>query len=129
LEQLLNMLRDYGIFVHTDGVIGKNIGGAKVTQKTTNNPAPFGWSHLEVGNRARRIPHLEERAAALLGVYLAAACFIVAAYPETRHCMLRVTGSVGAGMLPLYLFARFSMRALVVLATTLAAAIPWLLIH
>ncbi len=100
-----------------------------MTQKTSKRANSLGESN---GNMPRELrqppaPNLEERAAVLLGAYLAAAGFALTAYPETRHCMLRLTESVGAGAIPVYLFVRFgSAKALVVLATVLAVIIPWL---
>jgi hypothetical protein len=79
-------------------------------------------------HRRPQIPNLEERAAALLGIYLTTAGFVLTAFPGTRHCMLHLTESVGASTIPIYVFARFSSaKALMILATALAAIIPWLL--
>jgi hypothetical protein len=100
-----------------------------MTQKTSKKAVLSGEVHGHgQGGLRPLIPNLEERVALILGAYLAAASFVLTAYPETRHCMLRLTESVGAGAVPLYLFLRFSGgKALVFLATALAVITPWLL--
>ena len=100
-----------------------------MTQKISKRAVPSGEGpHRAPGALPPQIPNLEERVALILGAYLAAASFVLTVYPETRHCMLRLTESVGAGTVPLYLFLRFSGgKALVFVATALAVITPWLL--
>jgi hypothetical protein len=68
-----------------------------------------------------------ERLIAIYGVYLTAAALVLAAYPETRHLILRTSESVGLAAIPIAILIRLgSARILAALAIALCALLPWL---